>query len=78
MDSKWNRDTPVSNQETSGAWSNSYELKAWMQGKLQKNESDVVDMGDRYGGDKGAENGNDKAANNIMQRSELEQRRQEI
>lgn len=48
-----------------------------MQGKLQGNESDVVDMGDGYAGDKGAENGNGKAANNIMQRSEPEQRRQE-
>ncbi|KAF5844299.1 hypothetical protein GGP41_004512 [Bipolaris sorokiniana] len=77
MDSKWKRNIPASKQETSGAWSNSSEWKAWMQGKLRGNESDVVDMGDGYGGDKGAENENGKATNNIIQRSEPEQRRQE-
>ena len=65
MNSEWNRRMSVSKQEPNGAWSNSLEFEAWVQGKLLGSGSGVVDMGDWHDLDKGAGNGNNKTADRM-------------
>ncbi|EUC26850.1 hypothetical protein COCCADRAFT_113218 [Bipolaris zeicola 26-R-13] len=70
---KWNNRIPVSKQEPDGAWSNLLEFEALMQGKSPESGLDVVDIGDGHDGDERTENGNNRKADRMAQRSSPEQ-----